>query len=164
MRSRDCAKASRAQGIGARLKYIASPRASSTTLTTFGLKASATSAIGWQAVAIAASVRSQSVCAMARISAGSSSGSSPWTLTTIASSARPSCAAASASRSVPVGWSLRVMQTAMPCAATAARTRSSSVATATRAAPAARARSATRTTIGLPAMSASGLPGSREDA
>jgi hypothetical protein len=42
--------------------------------------------------------------------------------------------------------------------------RSSSVATTTRDAPDARARSATRTTIGLPPMSASGLPGRRVDA
>src|SRR5690606_31116251 len=41
--------------------------------------------------------------------------------------------------------------------------RASSVAIATRCAPAARARSATRTTIGWPPMSASALPGSRVD-
>ena len=65
---------------------------------------------------------------------------------------------------MPVAWSARVMHTGMPCAATAARMRSSSVATATWVAPASRARSATRTTIGLPAMSASGLPGNRLEA
>jgi len=42
--------------------------------------------------------------------------------------------------------------------------RASSVATTTLAAPLFRAFSATRTTIGLPAMSASGLPGRRVDA
>jgi hypothetical protein len=42
--------------------------------------------------------------------------------------------------------------------------RASSVATATRAAPEARARSATHTIIGLPQISASGFPGSRVDA
>ncbi len=52
----------------------------------------------------------------------------------------------------------------MPFASTAALIRASSVATTTRAAPAAIARSATRTTIGLPAMSASGLPGRRVEA
>jgi hypothetical protein len=47
----------------------------------------------------------------------------------------------------------------MPFASTTALILSSSVATTTRCAPASIARSATRTTIGLPAMSASGLPG-----
>ena len=64
--------------------------------------------IGWQAVAIAASGCAASSSATARINAGASSGSSPWTLTTIASSGRPSCRAASARRSVPVAWSARV--------------------------------------------------------
>jgi hypothetical protein len=56
------------------------------------------------------------------------------------------------------------MQASTPWAAAAARMRSSSVAITTRAAPLARAFSATRTTMGLPPMSASGLPGSRVDA
>ena len=51
-----------------------------------------------------------------RISAGSSSGSSPCTLTTISSSSSPSSAAASARRSVPVAWSARVMTASTPCA------------------------------------------------
>jgi hypothetical protein len=42
--------------------------------------------------------------------------------------------------------------------------RSSSVATVTPSAPLARARSQTRTTMGLPAMSSSGLPGRRMEA
>src|SRR5208282_2946395 len=52
----------------------------------------------------------------------------------------------------------------MPCASAAARMRSSSVAMTTRSAPLARARSATRTTIGLPRISSSGLPGRRVEA
>src|SRR5439155_21808623 len=52
----------------------------------------------------------------------------------------------------------------MPCAAAPSTIRRSSVATTTRSAPLASARSATRTTIGFPAMSASGLPGKRVDA
>src|SRR5690606_22904906 len=73
-------------------------------------------------------------------------------------------AAASARRSVPVGWSARVMIASKPASRAAPAMRSSSVATATRCAPAARARSATRTTIGLPPMSASALPGRRVEA
>src|SRR5581483_8892934 len=56
------------------------------------------------------------------------------------------------------------MHTSTPCAATASRMRTSSVATITSRAPASRARCATRTTIGLPAMSTSGLPGKRLEA
>src|SRR5437773_8322018 len=52
----------------------------------------------------------------------------------------------------------------MPCAAAPSTMRRSSVAMTTRPAPLASARSATRTTIGFPAMSASGLPGRRVDA
>src|SRR5262245_2747942 len=52
----------------------------------------------------------------------------------------------------------------MPCAVAPSTIRRSSVAMTTRCAPLACARSATRTTIGLPAMSASGLPGSRVEA
>ena len=51
-----------------------------------------------------------------------------------------------------------------PCARTAAAMRSSSVATWTAAAPLFAARSQTRTTMGLPPISASGLPGKRVDA
>ena len=65
---------------------------------------------------------------------------------------------------MPEAWSARVMIASQPCARAAAAMRSSSVAIHTAAAPLARARSATRTTIGLPAMSASALPGSRLDA
>src|SRR5450631_99193 len=56
------------------------------------------------------------------------------------------------------------MTASMPCAITASRMRSSSVATTTLLAPPARARSATRTTMGLPPMSESGLPGSLVEA
>jgi len=56
------------------------------------------------------------------------------------------------------------MIASQPWSRAAARIRSSSVAIQTAAAPLARARSATRTTIGLPAMSASAFPGSLLDA
>jgi len=56
------------------------------------------------------------------------------------------------------------MITAWPCARTARAMRSSSVATYTPAAPLFAARSQTCTTIGLPPISASGLPGKRVDA
>src|SRR5438094_9535026 len=56
------------------------------------------------------------------------------------------------------------MQASTPCAAQAAAMSAWSVATMMRAAPDARARSATRTIIGLPPRSASGLFGSRVEA
>ena len=65
---------------------------------------------------------------------------------------------------MPVEWSLRVRIASTPCKAAASATRASSVAITTRLAPLSRARSATRTTIGRPPMSASALPGSRDDA
>ena len=72
--------------------------------------------------------------------------------------------ATSAMRSVPDGWSARVMHTSTPCAMQAAAMSSWSVATMIRAAPDSAARSATRTTIGLPPRSASGLLGRRVEA
>src|SRR5438093_13241938 len=56
------------------------------------------------------------------------------------------------------------MQASTPCAAQAAAMSAWSVATMMRLAPDSRARSATRTTIGLPPRSASGLFGSRVEA
>jgi hypothetical protein len=56
------------------------------------------------------------------------------------------------------------MTASKPCAATAAAMRESSVATTTRAAPLASARSATLTTIGRPPMSANAFAGRRVDA
>ena len=105
-----------------------------------------------------------SFAATASISSGSISGSSPCTLTTMASSGRPSCATASARRSVPVGWSPRVISARTPWAWAACSTRASSVAMQTCAAPERAARSAVRTTMGLPAMSARGLSGRRVEA
>src|SRR5471032_439625 len=146
----------------AREKYSARPALSSTTLTTFGLKASAASCSGWAQVAIGTCTP---ICAaQAASSDGSISGSSPCRLTTTASSARSSVRATSAMRSVPEGWSLRVKHTSTPCAAQAARMSSWSVATMMREAPDRAACSATRTTIGLPPRSASGLLGRRVDA
>ena len=117
------------------------------------------------AVLIAQSARSASSAAQASISAGSISGSSPCTLTTTSSPSRPSSAQASARRSLPLGWSARVSTASTPCAlaggddARRGRRRRRRA----RAATARRAR-ATRTTIGMPPMSASGLSGSRVDA
>ena len=54
--------------------------------------------------------------------AGSISGSSPCTLTTISSSPQPSAFTTSAMRSVPLAWSLRVITTLAPAARTAAST------------------------------------------
>ena len=82
----------------------------------------------------------------------------------MASSGRPSCATASARRSVPVEWSPRVISARTPWAWAACSTRASSVAMQTCAAPERAARSAVRTTMGLPAMSARGLSGRRVEA
>jgi hypothetical protein len=120
--------------------------------------------IGWQAVDMLASRLRSRAAATPAMSAGAISGSSPWTLTTMSVPARPSAAAASATRSVPDTWFSRVMSARCPACSTALRIRSSSVATATAAAPLASARSQTCTIIGLPASSASGLPGKRLDA
>ncbi len=64
-------------------------------------------------------------------------------------------------RSEPEGWSARVMMARPPAASTADLISGESVATTTGPIPAAAARSITRTIIGRPAMSASGLPGRR---
>ena len=85
------------------------------------------------AVLITQSLRSASSAAQASISAGSISGSSPCTLTTISSSPRPSSAHASARRSLPVAWRGAVSSAATPCAAQAATISASSAATTTRA-------------------------------
>jgi hypothetical protein len=73
-------------------------------------------------------------------------------------------AATSAIRSVPDAWRVEVMTAAKPWRMAAAAMRGWSVAMITSAAPLLRARSATRTTIGFPATSASGLPGNRAEA
>ena len=61
--------------------------------------------------------------------AASANGWSPWTLTTTSASGRRS--ATSATRSVPLGWSARVISTTPPKPSTQAAIRSSSVATTT---------------------------------
>ena len=87
------------------------------------------------------------------------SGSSPWMLT-MASSSRS--AATSASRSVPVGWSARVITTSAPKSLQAWAMRGSSVATNTSSSRrAVRAPSQTCCTIGLPPIGVRGLPGNR---
>src|SRR6266700_2127168 len=101
----------------------------------------------------------------AAISAGASVGRSPCTLTTI--SARPSgsmAASASKIRSEPETWPALVITARPPAFSTQAAIASESVATATGPMPAASARRMTCTIIGSPAISASGLPGSREEA
>ena len=70
---------------------------------------------------------------------------------------------ASKMRSEPEAWSARVITARPPAFSTAAAMASSSVATTTGPTPAASARRSTCTIIGSPAMSASGLPGSRVD-
>ena len=90
--------------------------ASSTTLTMFGLSKSARVC---RSRAPPCSSRSRGArragSAQASISAGSISGSSPCTLTTISSSpSRPSSAQASARRSLPLAWSARVSTAATP--------------------------------------------------
>ena len=150
-------------GIGAREKYRARSDAVQTSLTTFGLNRAWASASGQAQVAMSASGLACSFAATASISSGSISGSSPCTLTTMASSGRPNCATASARRSVPVGWSPRVIS-ARAMAWAACSTRASSVAMQTCAAPERAAFGRARTTMGLPAMSARGLSGRRVEA
>jgi hypothetical protein len=81
--SLDCAKASRCHGNGGAREIQGPPALSSTTLTTFGLKASAASCSGWAQVAIGTSAPMRA--AQAGNSSGSISGSSPCRLTTTAS-------------------------------------------------------------------------------
>ena len=155
---------SRHHGMGARLKYSAICRASMTTLTTLGLVNSSNEPMACAAVLMLASGRSVSTRATSLMSAGGISGSSPCTLTTTASGARPSSWQASARRSLPLTWSFRVSKARMPCASQAATMRSSSAATTTRLALDSMARCATRTTMGSPAISARGLSGKRLEA
>ena len=97
------------------------------------------------------------------ISAGKS-GWSPWMLTITSWSEMPISWAASASRSVPVAWSRRVMTTLPPNPSTTRAMRSSSVATTTRLSSGTRwARSTTCWIIGRPPIRASGLPAKRLD-
>src|SRR5882672_68506 len=162
LRSR--AKASRDHGNGARENVNARPRASSSTLTTFGLKNSAAFLIGCAAVAIAQLGSRARAAATSAITLGSISGSSPCTFTTTVSAASASREQASARRSVPVACCGDVSTLMMLCSRQAAVISSLSAATTTVRAPLAAARCATRTTIGRPAMSTSGLRGNRVDA
>ncbi len=85
---RSTAKASRAQGKGARLKYKARPFAARTSFTTFGSNSSCASMIGVARVAIGASSPA-SACATARMPAAGANGSSPCRFTTMLSSTQP---------------------------------------------------------------------------
>ena len=158
---------SRGHGIGARLKYSARWLASATTLTTFGSRKSASEVTGVESVAMSACGYCSRSSATCLTSCGGSSGSSPWTLTTICPSFQPRVRATSATRSVPEAWLAEVMITALagaPKARAPATMRSSSVAISTSPACAAPACSYTHCSIDLPAMRSSGLPGSRVDA
>ena len=86
-------------------------------------------------------------------------GSSPWTFRTISGRGPSQWARTSAVRAVPLGQSGEVMRTRPPKANTASAMRASSVATT--AGRTAETRSQTCWIMGLPAMSAKGLPGSR---
>ncbi len=149
----------------ARLNVRARPLTSLTTLTTFGLNKASSSSIGSARVAMRASVWAARLAATWSITTGGINGSSPWTLTTIASGSRPSRLATSARRSVPDSWSSRVSSTSAPKAWQAATIRGSSVATTTRWttrwALLLRACSQVCWIIGLPAISCSGLAGRR---
>ena len=99
------------------------------------------------------------------MSAASIVGRSPCTLSTMPQ--RPSgsaLASASKMRSEPETWSARVITARPPAFSTQAKIASESVATTTGPVSAASARRSTCTIIGVPAMSASGLPGSRVEA
>ena len=112
--------------------------------------------------------RRTSKLATALTRAGSISGSSPWTLTTISSSESPSRALASANRSLPDGWSVRVRTDSTPCAAQASVISVLSAATTTRGCQLPglpdSTRRATRTTMGSPPISTRGLLGRRVEA
>ena len=99
------------------------------------------------------------------MSAASMVGRSPCTFSTMPQR-RSGSALSSASeiRSEPETWSARVMTARPPAFSTQAKIASESVATTTGPVPAASARRSTCTIIGVPAMSASGLPGSRVEA
>ena len=161
-----CAKPSRHQGIGARLKYSALPLASSTAFTTFGLRKSAGLSIACAAVLIAASGRSAS-------SVGHRVDQRRVDQRLVALHVdhdgvvgqRRAASQASASRSLPLAWSSRVSTASTPWRAAGVRR----CARRRRRPRRARrrdcaARWATRTTIGRPAMSASGLSGRRVEA
>ena len=151
--------------MGARLKYSASCCALHTTLTMLGLCQSSHVRSGWAAVAMGAVGVLASCWATAAGRAGSISGSSPCTLTTMASSGSCNRAQACASRSLPLACSAPVRMASTPKSAQACTMRGWSAATTTRAAAwalsACCTRCATRTTMGMPAMSASGFSGRR---
>ena len=93
---------------------------------------------------------------------GCMAGSSPWMFST-QSKGSSRAARAAAVRSVPEGRAGSVMMASPPKERTAEAIRASSVATTTRSTPSARlAASKTHWIIGLPAISARGLPGKRE--
>ena len=98
------------------------------------------------------------------MSAGSSIGKSPCTLTTIRRAAAGRRRQRLEIRSEPEAWSPRVITARPPAAVTAAAISVESVATATGPTAASCARRITRTIIGTPPMSASGLPGRRVEA
>ena len=150
--------ASRRYGIVRREKYNARPAALTTTFTTFGLSSSERFLMGVAAVDISFCA---SAFATASITFGSISGSSPWMFTTASHSQRSQT---SAMRSEPLGCSGRVISTRQKFCATS-QMRVSSVATMISESDFAFWHCSTTCWMsGLPAMSASGLPGNRVEA
>ena len=119
--SRRAANASRGHGIGARLKYSASPLAARTSLTAFGIEQGLriVDRRGQRRHLGAATRRSSS--ATARMPAAGANGSSPCRFTTMVSSPQPAMRAHSARRSVPEACSRRGHRDAHAAAARARR-------------------------------------------
>jgi hypothetical protein len=109
--------ASRAQGIGARLKYSALPLPPRTSFTQFGSKSSSIDWIGVARVAIGAELAA-SACATAWMPLTGACGSSPCKLTTSGLPATPP--GANSARSVP-GGSARVITSAVAIQRSAVR-------------------------------------------
>ena len=145
-------------------KYRASLFLLRTTFTALGLTISAWSSIATAAVAIAQWGLDCKVLATWLIRSTGMSGSSPCTFTTMDSSFRSNRWITSASRSEPLGWSARVIMTSRLAALQTDSISWASVATIIRFAADCAARSATRTTMGLPPKSASALRSSRDEA
>src|SRR5687767_7301424 len=151
---------SRRNGIGAREKYSARPSSAQTTFTTSGL--STMPAVARVAHVASGNAPLRTSAAAPAMASPRTNGSSPCTLTITSNEAQSGRSATSATRSVPDGWSARVMATSPPRSLTTAAISSASVATITRsAAPDSTMRSQTRTMSGAPPRRRRGLRGSR---
>ena len=129
------------RGYGTRLleKYNARPASSTTTFTQLGSSGDPGPSFGPSSANGAARVPMRHAPAHSSIrsinpssTASLISGSSPWTLMTRSLSDRSSAAVTSPTRSVPLGWSVRVNRASPPEDSTACTIRSSSLATITR--------------------------------